>query len=161
MQCSMIDREDKIKEFLDLSLAEAEKGVNAGDGGPFGAVVVKDGKVVASGHNEVLKTNDPTAHAEVTAIRRACAALNSFDLKACELYSSCYPCPMCLGAVLWSRLKRVYYCSSPDDAAKAGFDDSAFYEQVNVHNKRCIHVPVENAHRVIQLWNKKAGKVPY
>jgi guanine deaminase len=103
-----------------------------GHGGPFGCVVVKDGEIIASAFNEALKNNDPTAHAEVLAIRRACQKLNTFQLDGCEIYTSCEPCPMCLGAIYWSRPSKVYYAASRGDAAQAGFDDNHIYDQFNL-----------------------------
>jgi len=106
---------------------EAVKGMTAKEGGPFGAVIVKENEVIASAHNEVLKSNDPTAHAEVTAIRRASQKLGTFDLEGCELYTTCKPCPMCLGAIFWARIGTVYYGANELDAARGGFDDAHFY----------------------------------
>jgi guanine deaminase len=114
-------------DFLRQAIALATHNVTSGNGGPFGAVVVRHGKVIAEGVNVVTATNDPTAHGEVTAIRNACKALNTFSLAGCELYSSCEPCPMCLAASHWARLDAVYFAASAEDAAKAGFDDEFLY----------------------------------
>ena len=116
------------QRFLGLAIAEAIRGARTGQGGPFGAVVVKDGVVIATAANAVIANNDPTAHAEVQAIRAACAALCSFKLDGCDVYASCEPCPMCLGAVLWSRARAVYFAATRKDAALAGFDDAVFYQ---------------------------------
>jgi len=116
------------QRFLGLAIAEAVRGAQAGQGGPFGAVVVKNGVVLAKAANAVIANNDPTAHAEVQAIRAACAALGTFQLDGCDIYASCEPCPMCLGALLWSRPRAVYFAATREDAAAAGFDDAAFYE---------------------------------
>ncbi len=113
-------------EAIRLSVANVEEG----KGGPFGAVVVKDGKIIARGANEVTSSNDPTAHAEVVAIRNACIALNSFQLEGCEIYTSCEPCPMCLGAIYWARPAKLYYANSKEDAAKIQFDDQFIYEEI-------------------------------
>ena len=113
--------------FLGLAIAEAVRGVKAGQGGPFGAVVVKDGVVIATAANAVVANNDPTAHAEVQAIRAACATLGTFQLDGCDIYASCEPCPMCLGAILWARPRAVYYAATRADAAAAGFDDAVFH----------------------------------
>ena len=115
-----------------LAIALATENVQRSCGGPFGAVVVRAGEVVATGANQVTATNDPTAHAEVVAIRNACKALATFDLTGCEIYSSCEPCPMCLTAILWARCEALYYGNTAKDAAEAGFDDSYFYEQVRL-----------------------------
>ena len=116
------------QRFLGLAIAEAVRGAQAGQGGPFGAVVVKDGAVIASAANAVVANNDPTAHAEVQAIRAACATLGTFQLDRCDIYASCEPCPRCLGAILWARLRAVYFAATRQDAAAAGFDDAVFYE---------------------------------
>jgi tRNA(Arg) A34 adenosine deaminase TadA len=116
-------------EFLRRAIALATENVVSGKGGPFAAVIVRDGKVVAEGANMVTATNDPTAHGEVTAIRAACRALGTFTLAGCELYTSCEPCPMCLAASHWARLDAVYYGASAADAARAGFDDAFLYEE--------------------------------
>ncbi|MFA5724021.1 MAG: nucleoside deaminase [Candidatus Pacearchaeota archaeon] len=108
---------------MDLAIKEAFLGIRKKDGGPFGAVIVKNGKVIARGHNEVLKNNDPTSHGEIVAIRKAGKKLKNFDLSGCEIYTSCYPCPMCLAAIYWARIKTVYYGCSESDAEKLGFDD--------------------------------------
>lgn len=119
---------DKHKDFMQNAIAEADKNLLTNDGGPFGAVIVKDGKVIACGHNEVLKNNDPTCHAEMQTIRAACEALGTFDLSGCELYTSCYPCPMCLAATIWANIKKVYYGNTAKDAAEIGFRDDYIYE---------------------------------
>jgi guanine deaminase len=116
------------QRFLALAIAEAVRGAQAGQGGPFGAVVVKDGAAIARAANAVVANNDPTAHAEVQAIRAACAALGTFRLDGCDVYASCEPCPMCLGAILWARPRAVYFAATRQDAATAGFDDAAFYQ---------------------------------
>ena len=115
---------------MNLALDLAAENARSGAGGPFGAVVVRDGRVIATGVNRVTATNDPTAHAEVVAIRAACAALGSFQLDGCEVYASCEPCPMCLGALYWARPEAVYYAATASDAADAGFDDRFIYEEL-------------------------------
>lgn len=117
-------------KFMQRAIELATENVRSGRGGPFGAVVVKDGVVVAEGMNLVTATNDPTAHAEVTAIRRACTALGSFTLEGCEVYTSCEPCPMCLAAIYWARCSTIYYGNTAADAAAVGFDDSFLYDEV-------------------------------
>lgn len=134
-------------------------------GGPFGAVVAKDGQVVAEGVNLVTATNDPTAHAEIVAIRAACRQLGSFQLAGCELYASCEPCPMCLGAIYWARPARVYFGALASDAAAAGFDDSLIYSQFAVEpaGRRipCLSLLREDALEAFDEWRRNAGRVPY
>src|SRR5512136_691190 len=112
-----------MRKFMRMAIREAEKGMRRNEGGPFGAVIVKDGKVVARAHNRVIKTNDPTAHAEVVAIRKATAKLKRFDLSDCEIYASCEPCPMCFAAIHWAKMRTLYFGCSRKDAAAIGFDD--------------------------------------
>ncbi len=119
---------DNHRHFMQAAIDEAEKNLQSNDGGPFGAVIVKDGKIIARGHNEVLKNNDPTCHAEMQTIRAACEALGTFDLSGCELYTSCYPCPMCLSATIWANIKTVYYGNTAKDAADIGFRDDYIYD---------------------------------
>src|SRR3979490_136570 len=125
--------------FMARAIQLAVENVRSGQGGPFGAVIVNDGNIVAEGANQVTATNDPTAHAEVLAIRQACRKLGLFELKGCELYTSCEPCPMCLGAIYWTRLSRVHFASTAEDAAKAGSDDSFICGQLRQpHSERSI-----------------------
>ena len=116
--------------FMEKAIEVALENVISNQGGPFGAIVVKDGKIIGTGRNEVTASNDPTAHAEVQAIRAACQYLNEFQLIDCEIYTSCEPCPMCIGAIYWARPKAVYYACTKEDAAKIGFDDQFIYEQI-------------------------------
>lgn len=120
------------EHFMQFAIDTARESMNAGKGGPFGAVVVKDGLVIARSGNEVLSSNDPTAHAEVMAIRKACEVLQSFQLAGCEIYTTCEPCPMCLGAIYWARPSKVFYALSREDAANAGFDDAFIYNELNI-----------------------------
>jgi len=120
------------RKFLLEAIALAKEGVEKGAGGPFGCVIVKDGMIVGKGHNQVTSTNDPTAHAEVMAIRDACAKLGAYQLTGCDLYTSCEPCPMCLGAIYWARPRRVIYACTRDEAANAGFDDAVIYREINI-----------------------------
>lgn len=144
----MTQRKDP-SELMSLAIELAVANVREG-GGPFGAVVAKDGQIVATGVNRVTATNDPTAHAEVVAIRAACAALGSFQLEGCELYASCEPCPMCLGAIYWARPATLYYAASGDDAAAAGFDDRLIHEE--------LRRPVEARRlRTIRLSHPQSG----
>lgn len=139
--------------------------VNAGRGGPFAAVIVKDGKIVAEGANSVTSTNDPTAHAEVVVIRNACLALSSFDLRGCEIYTSCEPCPMCLGAIYWARLARIFFACTAGDAANAGFDDSFIYKEIaRPQPERKIPMTEmmrEEALDGFRAWVQKLDKIAY
>ena len=134
-------------------------------GGPFGAVVVKEGHVIAEGANSMTATNDPTAHAEVMAIRKACAALGRFDLTGCEIYTSCEPCPMCLGAIYWARPTRVYFGSTAADASKAGFDDSLIYSEIpRPYAERKIPMQQMMANEALEAfraWERQPNKIPY
>ena len=136
-----------------------------GAGGPFGAVIVKDGKVIAEGWNRVTSTNDPTAHAEVTAIRDACKALGTFSLAGCEIFTSCEPCPMCLSAIYWARLDRIYFANSRQDAAAIGFDDDFLYHEVakpvEVRSIPTIKLELPEAAAVFAEWQAKPDKVRY
>ena len=128
-----VDRDQTAGAFMDIAVEEAAEGVVKGGGGPFGAIIVgPDGKVIARAHNMVLQQNDPTAHAEVTCIRKACARLGRFDLSDCVIYSSCEPCPMCYGAIHWEKLPKCKYAATAEDAAKAGFDDQFIYDAIRI-----------------------------
>lgn len=146
---------------IQLSLESARSGY----GGPFAALIVRNGEIIAEGVNQVTSRNDPTAHAEILAIRQACAKLASFELKHCELYSSCEPCPMCLGAIYWARLARLYYANTADDAAKIGFDDSFIYHELQIpHPQRRIPTTQLMRHEALaafRAWTEKTDKIPY
>jgi tRNA(Arg) A34 adenosine deaminase TadA len=152
-------------EFMRAAIEEGRKGMIANEGGPFGAVVVKDGQIIGRGHNQVLLLKDPTAHAEVMAIRDACKNLNDFQLADCELYTSCEPCPMCLGAIYWARPKVVYFACNRADAAGIEFDDDFIYREVSTSlDERSI--PFQELLRVEALvlfrhWAQKVDKTPY
>ena len=139
--------------------------VRSGRGGPFGAVLVREGQIVAEGTNQVTPRNDPTAHAEVLAIREACAKLDRFELKDCELYCSCEPCPMCLGAIYWARLARVYYANTAADAAQIGFDDSFIFREIVVPPAQrripAIQMMREEALVAFRAWAEKPDKIRY
>ena len=143
----------------------AVENVRSGRGGPFGAVVVKDGAIIAEGANSVTSTNDPTAHAEMVAIRKACSTLGVFELRGCEIYSSCEPCPMCLGAIYWSRPAKVYFGSTAADASKAGFDDSLIYSEIpQPYSERKIpmaQIMGEEALEAFRAWESQSDKRPY
>jgi tRNA(Arg) A34 adenosine deaminase TadA len=136
-----------------------------GKGGPFGAVVVRDGKIIGRGFNLVTSTNDPTAHAEIVAIRDACKRIRNFQLEECDLYTSCEPCPMCLSAIYWARLRKVYYANTRKDAARIAFDDDFIYREVALPiRKRAIRMEQllrKEALTVFQEWKNKADKTPY
>ena len=138
--------------------------VNTG-GGPFGSVIIKDEKIIAEGSNKVTLNNDPTAHGEIVAIRKACKNLNNFNLSGCELYSTCEPCPMCLSAIYWAHIDKVYYANTRDDAKKIDFDDSLIYSEL-LKNVKIRKIPMaqmmrEEALKAFELWNKKTDKVKY
>ena len=152
-----------MNRWMKIAYDEATKGMLANDGGPFGSVIVKDDKIIATAHNEVLSTKDPTAHAEVNAIRIASKRLDSFDLSGCVLYTTCMPCPMCLGAIMWARISSVYYGATEEDAANGGFDDKRFYEIINGADKTLIFQQIDhkiNA-ELFEEWNKKENRVLY
>jgi guanine deaminase len=139
--------------------------VRTGRGGPFGCVIVSGDKIIAEGTNQVAATNDPTAHAEVLAIRQACRGLERFDLRGCHLYSSCEPCPMCLGAIYWARIERVYFANSAQDAAKIGFDDSAIFTEFSRPNDRrripMVQIMRDEALAAFRAWEESPGKILY
>jgi tRNA(Arg) A34 adenosine deaminase TadA len=151
--------------FLREAIALALESVRDGTGGPFGAVVVRDGVIVGRGANRVTSANDPTAHAEVEAIRHACRHLNTFSLQGCELYASCEPCPMCLAAIYWARIDRVYYACTRADAAAAGFDDALIYEEVALppagRRLPMIQLMHAEAQAALDAWKAKPDKIPY
>lgn len=119
-----------MNEYMKIAKELSEKNIETNDGGPFGACIVKEGKIIGRGSNHVLSNNDPTAHAEIVAIRDACQNINSYDLSDCEIYTSCYPCPMCLSAIIWANIKKVYYGNKKEDAAEIGFRDDAIYDYI-------------------------------
>jgi len=143
----------------------AKNGMLAGNGGPFGCVIVKDGQVVGQGSNMVLKTKDPTAHAEVVAIREACKNLDNFQLDGCEVYTSCEPCPMCLGAIFWARPAKVYFACTKEDAAHAGFDDDFIYQEIEIkpEQRQIPMIPFlrEESLKAFELWKEKGDKTLY
>lgn len=153
------------KEFMQEAIALSLHGVLTNQGGPFGAIVVKNGVIVGRGHNQVTSTNDPTAHAEVVAIRDACQNLGTFQLDDCIIYTSCEPCPMCLGAIYWARPKKVFYANTKKDAAMIGFDDDFIYKEINLNMEdRKIpfeQIQQENAFKVFEAWIKKEDKLDY
>jgi tRNA(Arg) A34 adenosine deaminase TadA len=145
-------------EYLERAIELADIGMAQGHGGPFGALVVRGGQVLAEGFNEVTSSNDPTAHAEVTAIRAACRRLGTFSLAGCEIYSSCEPCPMCLSAIYWARLDRLYFAATRDDAAEIGFDDAFLYAELGLDASQrrlpSLMALRERARRVMLPWKQ-------
>lgn len=151
--------------FLERCVEAASRNATRGEGGPFAALIAKDGVVVAEGHNQVLSLSDPTAHAEVQAIRAACRALGTFQLSGCVLYTSCEPCPMCLGAIYWARPDRVYFAARREDAAAAGFDDKVIYDELPLPGTSrripCHHVVMPKATNPFATWLAFTHRVPY
>lgn len=149
---------------MQMAWEEAQKGIRSGDGGPFGAVIIKDGEVIASAHNEVVKSNDPTAHAEILSIRKASAYLKSFSLEGCILYVTGEPCPMCFSAIHWAHIDKVYYCNTKNDAARIGFDDQ-FITEVILGKKEdpipFIHTPDAQCNVLFSQWYDDPQKTPY
>jgi guanine deaminase len=153
------------KRFLRLAVEQALQGARGGHGGPFGAVVVRKGRLLATGYNEVTSRNDPTAHAEIQALRAACAALKTFQLDGCDVYASCEPCPMCLGALYWARPRAVYYAATRADAAAAGFDDAFLYDELartpGERRLAMARVDLEEAGHPFELWRTLPFRTPY
>ncbi len=155
-------REEK---FMQQAIELSHNGMHNNEGGPFGCIVVKGNEIVGKGNNKVTSTNDPTAHAEVTAIRDACKNLNTFQLEDCEIYTSCEPCPMCLGAIYWARPKVVYFANTRTDAANIGFDDSMIYDEMAapIHERKIPILPIGRnaAIKVFEAWQNKQDKTEY
>ena len=149
-----------MKRAIELSIESVNK-----DGGPFGCVIIKDEKIVSEGSNKVTSTNDPTAHGEIVAIREACKKINNFSLIGCELYSTCEPCPMCLSAIYWARIEKIYYANTRKDAQKIDFDDSLIYSELqkNIDKRKIpmIQIMRNEALKAFELWEKKIDKVKY
>jgi len=152
-------------EFMLRAIELSKIGMQGGKGGPFGCVIVKNGKIVGEGHNQVTSTNDPTAHAEVVAIRNACKNLNTFQLDDCEIYTSCEPCPMCLGAIYWARPTKIYYANTREDAKNIGFDDSFIYDEISleIKDRKIPMIPFgrEEAIVAFEEWQSKTEKTAY
>ena len=149
-----------MKRAIELSVENVNKG-----GGPFASVIVKDNKIIAEGSNKVTLSNDPTAHGEIVAIREACKKINNFSLNSTELYSTCEPCPMCLSAIYWARINKIYYANTRDDAQKIDFDDSLIYTELkkNIDQRKILMIQMmrDEALKAFELWNKKLDKVKY
>ena len=158
-----------MNEYMDVAIDLSDDNFDKNYGGPFGACIVKDGKIIGKGINRVVKNNDPTAHAEIVAIRNACKNINSFDLTGCELYTSCYPCPMCLSAIIWANIKKVYYANTKEDAADIGFRDEFIYEFLDKLNDNKIDKKVlnlkslnrEDAIEVFKRYKEDENKIEY
>jgi len=154
-----------MNEFMALALEEARRGIENDDGGPFGAVIVLDGKVISKAHNEVLKRNDPTAHAEILAIREASSILGRYDLSDCEIYSTSEPCPMCFSAIFWARIKKLVYGTTREDVAEIGFDDSLIYDvikgEAEAEQMELVNVDREGCRAVLEEWRRKPGRRVY
>jgi guanine deaminase len=154
-----------MNAFMQAAVEEARLAVDTGQGGPFGAVIVHDGRIIARGHNTVVNTNDPTAHAEVNAIREASRVLGRFDLSDCDIYTTCEPCPMCYAAVYWARIPRIHRGATKDDAARIGFDDRAIYDDlarpVEERDIPLIEVDREACLEPFRHWEQKPDRIPY
>jgi len=156
----MISKNKFMLRAIELSISSAN-----GTGGPFGCVIVKDDKIIAEGLNKVTFSNDPTAHAEIVAIREACKKLNTFNLSGCDLYASCEPCPMCLSAIYWSHVDNIFYANTREDAKKINFDDSLIYSEISKKNED-RKIPIkqmlrDEALKAFEIWNKKTDKIEY
>ncbi|MEP7212917.1 MAG: nucleoside deaminase [Acidobacteriota bacterium] len=156
---------EQDKTFMARAVELAREGADRNDGGPFGCVIVKDGSIVGEGCNQVTSTNDPTAHAEIVAIRDACSNLKSFQLDGCVIYTSCEPCPMCLGAIYWARPEGIFFAGTREDAAAAGFDDELIYKELDKPNdERMLRMnPLmrDAAVKVFRQWQNKSDKIEY
>ena len=154
-----------MNTYMAMALEEAFRGMRENHGGPFGAVVVHKGRIISRAHNEVLSSNDPTAHAEIVAIRRASKELGDFTLEGCEMYTSCEPCPMCLAAIIWSRIKRIYHGCTRDDAAEIGFDDRKIYHSMGIRETNDMLEKImtdrQECLRAFREWAEKPGKIIY
>ena len=158
-----------MNEFMDVAIDLSDDNFEKNYGGPFGACIVKDGEIIGKGINRVIKDNDPTAHAEIMAIRNACKKLGTYDLTGCELYTSCYPCPMCLSAIIWANIKKVYYGNTKEDAADIGFRDDYIYDFINKlndgeENKRILNLKSlnrEDALQVFEQYKEDKDKITY
>ena len=148
---------------MQIAYDEAVMGILANEGGPFGAVIIKEGQVIATAHNQVLSSNDPTAHAEINTIREASKKLSNFDLSGCTLYTTCKPCPMCLGAILRARIDTVYYGTTEEDAQKSGFDDSRFYDVLKgeISILKLQQIDYEQNVKLFDMWNAKEDRELY
>tara|TARA_B100001750_G_scaffold1002_1_gene863 strand:- start:103 stop:573 length:471 start_codon:yes stop_codon:yes gene_type:complete len=156
----MEEKNKFMLKAIELSIKSAET-----IGGPFGCVIVKENKIISEGSNKVTSTNDPTAHGEIVAIREACLKLNTFNLSGCELYSTCEPCPMCLSAIYWSHIDKIFYANTRDDAKKIDFDDSFIYSEINkkIEDRKIqmIQMHRDEALKAFKIWDEKVDKIKY
>jgi guanine deaminase len=161
----MRSKEDMDNPFMARAIQLSVENVLSGRGGPFGAVIAKDERMIAEAANQVTSRNDPTAHAEIAAIREACGKLRRFDLEGCEIFTSCEPCPMCLGAIYWARLDRIYFASDGADASRAGFDDSLIYRELaHDHSQRkipMVQMMREESLEAFRAWKNSPNKIAY
>ncbi len=159
---AITDREIK---YLERAIELAREGMKGGQGGPFGCIIVRGDEIVGEGNNKVTSTNDPTAHAEVVAIRMACEKLGTYQLSDCEIYTNCEPCPMCLGAIYWARPRRVIYANTREQAAAIEFDDAFIYDEINAPLEKrkipFIHCPHPEAKKLFEDWDQWEGKIKY
>lgn len=156
---------DLLHSYMQAAIRKGKEGLLSHVGGPFGAIIVRNGTIIGAGSNQVTSTNDPTAHAEIVAIRQACKTLNTFSLEGAILFTSCQPCPMCLSAIYWARIKEYYFGATPEDAKDAGFDDSFFYEELKKHpearsipSHQILH---KEALELFSIWKSTQDKIPY
>ncbi len=160
-----MDQLKKDMNWLEKAIVLSKQGMESGEGGPFGCIVVKDGEIVGQGNNRVTSSNDPTAHAEIVAIRDACEKLGTYQLTGCDIYTSCEPCPMCLGAIYWARPNRVVFANTREEAAAIEFDDDFIYNEINTKLEErkipFIHVPHPEASKVFEVWKTWEGKKRY
>ena len=153
-----------MNEYMKIANDLAKENLTTNNGGPFGACIVKDGKIIGKGSNQVIKSNDPTMHAEIVAIREACNTLNTYDLSGCEIYTTCFPCPMCLSAIIWSNIKKVYYGNNKEDAADIGFRDDYIYDYIKNMNNSILDLNQMDREETIKVFNEyknKTDKVEY
>ena len=153
-----------MNEYMKIANDLAKENLTTNNGGPFGACIVKDGKIIGKGSNQVIKSNDPTMHAEIVAIREACNTLNTYDLSGCEIYTTCFPCPMCLSAIIWSNIKKVYYGNNKEDAADIGFRDDYIYDYIKNIDNSILDLNQMDREETIKVFNEyknKTDKVEY
>ena len=160
-----MNQTEQDRFWLDKAIELSRQGMESGEGGPFGCIIVRDGKIFGKGNNQVTTSNDPTAHAEVVAIRDACRHLGNYQLSGCDVYTSCEPCPMCLGAIYWARPNRVVFANTREEAAAIEFDDDFIYHEINTNLQDrkipFIHLPDAKAKEIFDFWKNWEGKIKY